>query len=134
MCTEYEDGFSYLKKDTNIRCWEGDHSIFAYTIGIPFIIIWALIFPLYITYSLWKIRDDFGKEKNLKIFGIFYIGLNDNSFYLEIGLTSFRKIVLILCATLFGSSSNPMKVWIKTNFIGFYWHFSSLFLKTLFAL
>ena len=23
MCADYEDGYSYLRKDTSIRCWEG---------------------------------------------------------------------------------------------------------------
>ena len=105
MCSKYEDGLSYLKKDTSVVCWEYQHLLFAFSIGATFILMWAVIFPLAITYRLYKIRNKFKNEKNLKIYGIFYIGLNDDSYFWEILIVSLRKIFLIFCSTVFGTSN-----------------------------
>lgn len=103
MCEPFEDGFSYLKKDTSIKCWDSHHYIFSFSISLTFIFLWAVLMPLVVNYHLFKIRKRFSDPKNLKLYGIFYIGLNDDSFFWEICIVLIRKLILILCATIFGS-------------------------------
>ena len=76
----------------------------ALTIGLTMIIPWTILFPLFVTWRLYTIRDSFAKPKNLKQFGLFYVGLNDNVFYWEIIIVNLRKLILIMCVTLLGSS------------------------------
>ena len=47
-CVSYEDGYSYLKRDMTIKCWQGEHLQMALGIGIPFIFVWAILFPFVI--------------------------------------------------------------------------------------
>ena len=104
MCVNYEDGFSYLRKDTSIKCWSGNHQILAPAIGITFLLIYALIFPCLILWQLRKNRKNLDSGENLKLLGIFYIGLNDNTYYWEILIVNLRKLSLIICATVISSS------------------------------
>ena len=110
MCTQYEDGYKYLKKDTTIRCWHGKDFVFQVVIGATFIIIWAIFFPLAIFYRINQEKGRLNHPNNLKLYGIFYIGLSDNSFYWEIIVLNIRKIAIIVVSTFFSSSKSSLKV------------------------
>jgi hypothetical protein len=101
-CINYEDGFSYLKFDTTVRCWSPNHILMAITIGGTFIFIYAIMFPTVIIWRLYSIKDEFNNKRNLKMYGIFYIGLSDGSYYWEICIVHLRKLLLIICATFIG--------------------------------
>lgn len=106
MCREYEDGYTYLSNDISIRCWQGKDLYLQMTIGLVFIIIWAILFPVIIYFLIKKKpQQDLWKEENLKLYGIFYIGLTDEMFYWEIIIMNIRKIILVLVATFFGNKS-----------------------------
>jgi hypothetical protein len=45
MCVDYEDGESYLRADTSIKCGDQRNKLLRNSIGLSFIIIWGLIFP-----------------------------------------------------------------------------------------
>ena len=104
MCFSYEDGHSYLRKDTSIRCWSGDHSTMAFSIGLSFIVVWMVIDPTSVAAKLYRMKGSFNDRRNLALFGIFYVGLNDHAFYWEILVVNFRKIILIVCAALMVSN------------------------------
>jgi hypothetical protein len=72
-------------------------------IGIPIVLVWVIGFPLYITLTLWQKRKELDKMENIIKFGLFYIGLNDDSFYWEILISNGRKLFFILCSTLLSS-------------------------------
>ena len=110
MCSEYEDGYSYLKKDTSIRCWEGNHTVFALSIGITIIFLSLIVFPIVIRNRLNHIKGKYGDEGNLKFYGIFYIGLIDNAYYWEIIIVTFRKIALVIIASVLPSTAQHYKV------------------------
>jgi hypothetical protein len=110
MCAHYEDGFSYLKKDTSIKCWEGKDFFFQVVIAVTFITLWAIIFPVAIYCRINREKGRLNHPKNLKLYGIFYIGLNDNTFYWEIIVMNIRKIAIIAAATFFSSSKSSLKV------------------------
>jgi hypothetical protein len=101
MCTNYEDGFSYLKKDTSIKCWQNNIQIM---IGATFIGVWAIFFPLAIYHIINKEKGRLDHPSNLKLYGIFYIGLNNDAFYWEIIVMNIRKISIIVVATFFSSN------------------------------
>ena len=90
----------------SIQCWSGEHLYLAVPIAMSFIVLWSIIFPAYIWYQLYRRRQQLNELQNLNIYGLFYVGLNDKSFYWEIVITNLRKIVFITCATLM-SSVNP---------------------------
>ena len=110
MCANYEDGFTYLKKDTNIKCWHGRDLILQLTIGGIFILVWAFLFPVFICMRLIREKDQLSKPQNLKLYGIFYIGLNDDAFYWEIIIMNVRKIAIVVVATFFSTNKSSLKV------------------------
>jgi hypothetical protein len=100
MCTIYEGSRSFLKKDMSVECWTPEHLKMSFLVGFTFILIWAIIFPIVIDFILYKSRALFEKTRHLRLYGIFYIGLNDDAYYWEIRVVSLRKISLILSAAL----------------------------------
>ena len=113
MCAQYEDGFSYLKKDTSIQCWQGKDFVFQVVIAVTFITLWAIIFPVAIYCRINREKGRLSHPNNLKLYGIFYIGLNDNTFYWEIIVMNIRKIAIIAAATFLSSSRSSLKVGIN---------------------
>lgn len=102
ICIEI-DGVYYLKKDTNLKCWEKDHYDIALSIGLSQLLIWALIFPLLVIYKINKIKSNLSDEENLKIYGMFYIGFNDDQFYWGVIIETIRKASLIICVAVLGN-------------------------------
>jgi hypothetical protein len=52
--------------------------------GLPFIIVWVFGFPIYVFYKLYKNRKDLNRPNFISRYGLFFIGLNDNSFFWEV--------------------------------------------------
>ncbi len=112
MCANYEDGFTYLKKDTNIKCWHGRDLFLQLTIGGTFILVWAILFPIIVYLRIIREKGQLDHPKNLKLYGIFYIGLNDDAFFWEIIIMNIRKIAIVVVATFFSSNKASFKVYL----------------------
>ena len=110
-CIDYEDGHSYLRKDTNIRCWDGINFVMQMSICLSLFLIWGIIFPVVIYLKLRENRESLSDPKILKLYGIFYIGLNDETYYWEIIVMNARKFALVLASTFISAT--------KTNFKGY---------------
>ncbi|CDW75737.1 UNKNOWN [Stylonychia lemnae] len=108
-CINYEDGTSYLKRDMTIQCWEGEHLKMALAIGLPFIFIWAIGFPAIVLWRLNKAKNYLGKEFNLQRYGLFYVGLNDESFYWELVIVNLRKLIFIICGSILSTYKQEYK-------------------------
>jgi hypothetical protein len=78
--------------------------------GCSLVVIWGLIYPIAMDIALNKRRKKFHLMENLKLFGVFYIGLNDDSYYWEVRIVNLRKILLILSAALITNSYQDIKV------------------------
>eukprot|EP00347_Sterkiella_histriomuscorum_P016197 403354113 len=108
-CVNYEDGTSYLKRDMNIQCWKGEHLQMALVIGIPFIVLWALIFPLGILWRLWLGKDHLEEKYYLQRYGLFYVGLTRESYYWEVIIVNFRKLIFIFCGSILSTYNQEYK-------------------------
>ncbi|CDW76979.1 UNKNOWN [Stylonychia lemnae] len=83
-CVEFEDGISYLRQDMNIECWTEEHKRMALTIALPFILLWAVMFPSLIAFQLWRNREGLSRPKMMTEYGLFYTGLKDENYYWEV--------------------------------------------------
>ena len=45
-CFEVEPGQKYLLRDLEIKCWDNKHTLFAYALGLPMLLLWVLGLPL----------------------------------------------------------------------------------------
>ena len=109
-CVSYEDGYSYLKRDMSIQCWTGDHLKMSLIIGLFLILVWVVLFPLLIFVFMRRQRLKFEDQKTLLKYGFFYVGLNDDSYYWEIIVVNFRKIIFIILASILSNSMQVYKV------------------------
>jgi hypothetical protein len=87
-------------------------------------LIWGILFPLFIFFKIRESRGRLGEFETLEVYGIFYIGLNDDSFFWEIIVMNIRKYILIITATFFSSSKNSLKGYIGILALFIWRHFS----------
>jgi len=108
-CFSFDDNVSYMRRDFKIKCKTNDHLKMALSIGIPYILVWVIAFPVYIFRKLKSLRDNFNDKDVITSYGLFFIGLHDKAFFWEIVVTNARKLAFIICSTLFSSSSAIFK-------------------------
>ena len=82
----------------------------AVLVGIPIIIVWVVGFPTFIFFKIWKKRKNLDDSMTVKYYGLFYGGLNNDSYFWEIGASNVRKVVFIMCSTLLSTSNSTIKV------------------------
>eukprot|EP00347_Sterkiella_histriomuscorum_P018689 403344551 len=110
QCYSFEDGNSYVQKYMDLRCQSPYHQKLMMFVGVPFIVLWCLVFPLLVFRQLRNIRKDLDNPKNLKSYGIFYIGLQDNAYFWENIVVNFKKIFFIICSTFIPRTHQTVKV------------------------
>lgn len=108
-CFTLDDNLSYLRRDFEIKCTTNQHLKMALSIGIPFILVWVIAFPVYIFQKLKSLRRNFNDKDVITSYGLFFIGLHDNAYFWEVVVTNARKLIFIICSTLFSSSSAVIK-------------------------
>lgn len=108
-CAKLDDGNSYLKRDMSVQCWTGNHSKMAVPIALTFILFWVFGFPVFIFYQLYRQREKINSEDFILRYGLFFVGLNDDSFFWEVIVTNCRKIIFIICSTLLSTSKPVFK-------------------------
>ncbi len=94
-------------------------------IGLPIIFVWIIGFPITIFLALYKRRKDLDNQDTERMFGLFFVGLNNDSYYWEIIIVNLRKTVFILCSTLLSSINSQLKVIFLYNILGTYCNHSS---------
>jgi hypothetical protein len=108
-CFSLDDNVSYLRRDFEIKCKTNDHLKMALSIGIPYILVWVISFPVYIFRKLRSLRENFNDKDVITSYGLFFVGLHDNAFFWEVVITNGRKLIFIICSTLLSSSSAVIK-------------------------
>lgn len=67
----------------------------------PCFIIWVLGFPILTFLILYKKRDELDERENVITLGLFYIGLEDRTFYWEVVVNNLRKITVAAISVSF---------------------------------
>jgi hypothetical protein len=93
-------------------------------IGIPIIVVWVLLFPTIVFIKLFRRRGELDEKEVYITYGLFFIGLDDHSFYWELIVVNLRKIIFILCSSILSLLDPAMKVINCFNTIGSHWNFS----------
>ncbi|CDW91485.1 UNKNOWN [Stylonychia lemnae] len=94
-CVSLDDGNQYLRSDMSIQCWSNEHYKFSTAIAIPFIFLWSLCFPIFISLQLLRYKNNLSDEKIIKQYGLFYSGLQDKNFYWELTYVNGKKLLFI---------------------------------------
>lgn len=81
----------------------------ALVIGLPFITLWAFVFPFIVLWRLYKGKKHLDKEYYLQRYGLFYVGLNDQTFFWELIVVNFRKLIFIICGSILSTYNQEYK-------------------------
>jgi hypothetical protein len=69
------EGKSYLRSDLEVVCWEGAHAAWAFTVGLPFLVVYAFGIPFISWYLLYKRTHKLSQDTaTIQRFGFLYIG------------------------------------------------------------
>lgn len=85
----------YITDDITERCLTHKHITFLLSFCFPFFIIWAIIFPLLLFFSIYKVRKNLNFISARLRYGFLYQEYQLSAFYWE-----FLKITLKLAITL----------------------------------
>ena len=108
-CIEIEN-VKYLKRDFNLICYSDEHLKALVFVGIPVIMVWILGFPLFIFVILLKNKKNLDNKDNIIKYGMFYVGLTDESFYWEIIVLNIRKVLFIVISVSMSPDNRIMQV------------------------
>ena len=65
----------YLRKDMEVICWEGAHMAWALTIGVPFLILYAVGIPMVSLFVIYRRKHKLRLDKStVSRFGFLYLG------------------------------------------------------------
>jgi hypothetical protein len=102
-CQEIESGEYWLTVDLSIRCWNGTHSLYLLTVGVPGVVVWVFGVPLGCVGVLTKFRKR-QDEIWLKLqYGFLLSGYTRHCYYWEF-LILYRKVLIIICAAFINNS------------------------------
>lgn len=132
------DGNLYLKFDLQEQCFSpgGRHNTFAYTIGLPMLVVYVLGLPLLAFSMMWKMRkaalnfqgissavlstpkgENLRKHPHFKVYGIFFSMFREGTYYWEISVC-FRKAMLAAIG-VFGSNLGDLQVHLSSMLLLF---------------
>jgi hypothetical protein len=94
----------YLHSDLDISCTSPSHIAFIICVCIPVIIVYVIGFPATIIFLIWHSKKRHGRlsEKTQFRFAVFISGYSKRYWFWE-GVTSARKVLLIIIAVFLGS-------------------------------
>lgn len=95
FCMELDPGQYWFQKDLQLKCWEGMHLKFALGLGLPSIIFWIIIVPIFSLYVVYQKRKQLQEPEVVSRYRMIFHGFKEQYFYWEY-VNLIRKIFLIL--------------------------------------
>lgn len=83
--------------DLEIVCWQGDHFLYVFAVGLPALIIWGLGIPITALILVSQLKNQLNTIEAKSKFGFIYNGYKPEAFYWEIVIIA-RKVTLICFA------------------------------------
>eukprot|EP00347_Sterkiella_histriomuscorum_P018648 403344713 len=94
FCMEIDKDEEWLQQDLEIRCWSGQHLLWALSIGIPSLIVWVVGLPAFGFLYFYKRQDKLREPVFFSRYRAVYQGLKQQYFYWEF-VNILRKVFLV---------------------------------------
>jgi hypothetical protein len=107
-CRRLDGSDFWLTSNLDIKCFDEQHSLYAFSVALPAILLWGLGVPSFILGILVKRRKKLGTLLMKCRFGFFYNGFKKTHFYWEF-LILYRKIIIINLVVFVGNQSIPIQ-------------------------
>ena len=103
------DDTLFLRVDLDVPCWEGQHAVYAFALGLPMLVIYVIGLPVAALTQVWKMhRDELINVDDERVYGMFYTAFRKETWWWE-GTIAARKIVIALIG-VFGADMADMQV------------------------
>lgn len=109
----------YLKTDIGLECYSSEHKNIIYSFIIPIALIWTIGFPALTFLILYKKKNELDDRSNVITFGLFYIGLKDETFYWEVVVNNLRKLIVVAMSVIFGQSQAHLQLMLIFSYLYF---------------
>jgi hypothetical protein len=97
-----DDPKMYLRRDLEIVCWQGMHMVWAMTIGMPFLILYAAGIPLASLYVMYQRKHKLHTDNaTVSKFGFLYLGYSVDTYYWE-AIVMLRKVSMVMIDVVLG--------------------------------
>jgi len=105
-CHEFEDGKVYLLPDNDISCATSSYNQWAFFVGLPGILLYALGIPILAFFGLHQVKDHLDLMSNQLKFGFLYVGYSRKYYWWEVWVT-IRKLAIVF-VTVFVHQVGPI--------------------------
>ena len=113
------EGTYYLRADMRVIC-DRNGKWYGYAVSyIPFLIIYPIVVPLILFWSLWKQRNKLHYAKNLIAYGIIYRSFDEGNWFLEAADMFHKLIVTGVIQLLPLSAQIPFAIFVSTAYFAF---------------
>ena len=107
------------------RCWGGHHFTFAFLVGVPMLLLYAVMVPVLILLRLHRAKLARGKSPNLLLrFGLLYSGYRPQKFWWEL-VVLMRKYSIIAASTIIVSDKNQLQIVLGVVIVALHMHDSN---------
>ena len=100
-----------LQGDYNVECWGPQHNAWTFGLGLPSLIIWAIILPVILFLRLRKYRFSLDEERIKSNFSFLYKGYKYKKYYWEF-VIMLEKYLLITAITLGSINSAKLQAYL----------------------
>jgi hypothetical protein len=107
-CRPLDGSELWLTSNLDIKCLDEQHSLYAFSVALPAILLWGVGVPSFILGILVKRRRSLGTLLMKCRFGFFYNGFKKTHFYWEF-LILYRKMLIISLVVFIGNQSIPIQ-------------------------
>ncbi|CAI2367995.1 unnamed protein product [Moneuplotes crassus] len=109
QCTNVGDELSRMTIDMEIECFSSEHFKWAFSFGLPMLVVWVFALPAIVLIILIKERKNLERLYVRRYFLVLYQGLKPQAFYWEF-INTLRKILIPLFNVLLSRSSRFYQV------------------------
>lgn len=97
-CQKIEEDKIYLLADPNIQCYTREHLAWAFLVGLPGILAYAVGIPFFAAFALFQVRHRLNDESVKRKFGFLYYGYRQEYYFWE-SWVMIRKIFIVFVTT-----------------------------------
>ena len=123
-CQDIDKLGSFVKTNYAIECWTWTYTQYYLIVVIPGITIWVFALPIAILVIMTKRRNQLHTDNNRVIFGFFFNGYKNHSFFWEFFII-YRKIIIISIVVFFSyinKTVQALSIFLVTNCTVFIHH------------
>ncbi|CAG9325081.1 unnamed protein product [Blepharisma stoltei] len=123
-CKEISQGEFWLNENLEIQCWTSEHLFYAFSIGLPSILLWGILGPAYLFTKVLRLRRVQGGGSDKLKYEFICHGYTTEYFYWEFFIF-YSKIILICFSVYLSNITLPLQALTAIVILILFFHFQN---------